>query len=94
MSSLPDPADHGHNQDQDQGPPPLCAGALRPLLERYGLHTVLEALSEAIQWRAHHFAAVNCYDVANRLNRAATALDWVAYTHARGLNDLHRRGTR
>jgi hypothetical protein len=61
--------------------------ALRRLLEEHGLHTVVEALAEACGWRAHHFASCGRFDTANRLNRAATAIDWVAHQHARHLND-------
>jgi hypothetical protein len=60
---------------------------MRVLLEAHGLHTVLDCLSEAAGWRAHHMASIGRFDTANRLNRAAQALDWVAYTHCRGLND-------
>jgi hypothetical protein len=60
---------------------------LRRLLEEHGLRTVLDCLGEAVGWRAAHFASHGRYATANRLNRAATALDWVAYQHAKGLND-------
>jgi hypothetical protein len=60
---------------------------LRHLLETVGLHTTLEALGEACGWRGHYFRSHGGLDTAARLDRAAQAIDFIAYTHCRGLND-------
>jgi hypothetical protein len=59
--------------------------ALASLLQTQGLHAVLTALAHACRWESHHVAAAGCYALANRLNRAATAIDWIAYQHAHDL---------